>query len=102
MKSQRVVIPDDEGMEAELITPLSGPNYGAFAVVKRRWRKPIPAIVADAIANCQGLSDRLTRGMHMPDYEGVPHYKEVYNQLCRQTDEQLKALEAFAKIDWRE
>jgi hypothetical protein len=102
MRSQRVVRDDDEAMEAEVITPLSGPNYGPFARVKRRWRKPVPAIIADAIANCQGLSERLTRGMYTPGFDNVSHCKDVYQQLCRQTDEQLKALEAFAKIDWRE
>jgi hypothetical protein len=89
-------------MEAEVITPLSGPSYGAYSVARRRWKKPVPAIIADAVATCQGLSDRLTRGMHMPDYEDVLHYNEVYQQLTKANREQLKALEAFSKIAWRE
>jgi hypothetical protein len=93
---------DDEGMEAELITPLSGPNYGTFARVKRRWRKPVAAIIADAIANCQGLSARLERGMYTPGFDDAPRCEKVYHELCRKTEEQLKALEAFAKIAWRE
>jgi hypothetical protein len=98
MKSQSQRIRDP----AELVAPLSGPSYGAFSVARRRWRKPIPAVIADAIANCRAVSARLQRGMHMPDEEGKPHYEEVFNQLCRSTREQLKALEAFSAIEWRE
>jgi len=40
--------------------------------------------------------------MYMPDEEGKPHYQDIFNQLSRSTDQQLKALEAFSKINWRE
>jgi hypothetical protein len=99
---RRSVVPDDEGMEAELITPLSGPSYGPFAVVKRRWHKPVAAIVADAVSACQGLSDRLTRGVYAPDYEREDHYRQVYEKLRDTTRQQLAALEAFSKIEWSE
>ena len=89
-------------VEREVVAPLSGPCYGPFSVARRKWRKPLQAIIADAIANCRAVSVRLQRGMYMPDMEGKPHYWEVYQHLCRSTDQQLKALEAFAQIEWRE
>ena len=93
-RSQRVV------NDPELVAPLSGPSYGAYNIVKRRWRKPIPAIIADALANSRGLLSRLDRGMYMP--EDKPHYREAFNELYRRTQEQIKALETFSAIDWRE
>ena len=98
--TQRRIVHDPT--PGELVTPLSGPSYGAYSVVKRRWRKPIPAIIADAMGNCRAVLSRLERGMYMPDEEGKPHYQAVYNQLSECTRRQLKALEAFAAIEWRE
>ena len=88
----------------EVVTPLSGPahTFGPSGVAKVRWRKPLPAIIADAIANSRGLSARLQRGMYMPDEGGKPHYQEVFNALCETTRQQIKALEAFSAIEWRE
>jgi hypothetical protein len=85
-----------------VITPLSGPSYGAYSVVKRKWRKPLPAVIADAIANCIAVSARLDRGMYAPDCEMEAHYREIYDDLCRATRQQLEALNAFSQIDWRE
>jgi hypothetical protein len=95
-RSQRVV--DDD--LAELVAPLSGPSYGAYAKAKRCWRKPLPAIIADAMANSRALLSRLDRGMYMP--EDNPHYREAFNELYRRSNEQIKALEVFSAIDWRE
>jgi hypothetical protein len=95
-RSQRVV--DDD--LAELVAPLSGPSYGAYAIAKRRWHKPLGAILADALANSRALLSRLDRGMYMPDEQA--HYREAFNELYRRTREQIKALEAFSTIDWRE
>jgi hypothetical protein len=67
----------------------------------RNWRKPLPAIIADAIANNRAVIARLKQGMYGPDIENTDHYEEVFNKLCRSTNEQIKALEAFAAIDWR-
>ena len=85
-----------------VIAPLSGPSYGAYNVVKRRWRKPLPAVIADAVANCVAVSARLDHGMYAPDCEREAHYREIYNDLCRTTRQQLEALNAFSQIDWRE
>jgi hypothetical protein len=85
-----------------VVTPLSGPSYGAYSVSRRRWRKPLPAIIADALANSQGLLARLDRGLYMPDEEGRPHYQSVFNALAESTRQQIKALEAFSAIEWRE
>ena len=85
---------------AELVVPLSGPSYGAYAKAKRSWRKPLPAIIADAVANNRALLSRLDRGMYMPDEQAK--YREVFNELYWRTQEQIKALEAFSQIDWRE
>ena len=93
----------DLAIAPELVSPLSGPSYGPFNVARRRWRKPLPAIIADAIANGQGLAARLQRGMWMPpDLEKKARYEKIFHQLCRSTCEQLAALQAFAEIDWRE
>jgi hypothetical protein len=85
-----------------VVTPLSGPSYGAYNVVKRRWRKPLPAIIADALANSQAVLARLNRGMYAPDFEREAHYREIYDDLCCTTRQQLEALKAFSQIDWRE
>jgi hypothetical protein len=62
-RSQRVI--NDPG--PELVSPLSGPAYGAYSVAKRRWQKSIAAIIADGIANSRAVAARLERGMYMPD-----------------------------------
>jgi hypothetical protein len=85
-----------------VVTPLSGPSYGPFEVVKRRWRKPLPAMIADAIANSEALLTRLERGLYCPDEEGKTYYKECLIEVCKRTREQLTSLEAFCTIDWRE
>jgi hypothetical protein len=76
-RSARIV--DDPAPTAELVAPLSGPSYGAYSVARRRWRKPLPAIIADALTNNCAL-----------------------NELYRRTREQIAALETFAQIEWRE
>ena len=98
-QTQRRVMNDPGG---EVVYPLSGPSYGPFNVVKRVWRKPIPAVIADAIANSQAVIARLERGMHMPDEEGKPHYQAVFNTLLERSRLQLEALEAFSQIEWSE
>ena len=87
-RSQRVL--NDPG--PELVAPLSGPW--------RSWRKPLPAIIADTMANSRVLLSRLDRGMYMPDDDH--NYREIFNQLYWRTQEQVKALEAFSQIEWRE
>jgi hypothetical protein len=103
-RSQRRYRPlfEELAIEPELVTPLSGPSYGPFNIARRRWRKPLPAIIADAIANSQAVLARLQRGMHMPDLENKADYQAVYNAVCERTCAQLEALEAFAAIEWRE
>jgi hypothetical protein len=106
-KLERIKKPDGlqrrRDLDEGVVAPLSGPSYGPFNIAKRRWRKPLPAIIADAIVNCQGLSARLQRGMWMPpDLEKKARYEKIFHQLCRSTCEQLAALQAFAEIDWRE
>ena len=87
-----------------LVTPLSAPahTYGPSGVAKVRWRKPIPAIIADAMTNSRAVIARLERGMYMPDLEGQAHYKDVFDTLLERTRLQLEALEAFSQIEWRE
>jgi hypothetical protein len=95
---QRVV--DDP--EPELVAPLSGPSYGPFNVARRRWHKPLGAIVADAVANSQALLTRLERGVYCTDLEGKPYYQNCLTEVCKRTRQQLEALEAFSAIEWRE
>ena len=85
-----------------VITPLSGRDYGPYAVVKRKWRKPLPAVIADAIANSQEISARLSRGVYAPGREGEAHYRRIYDDLCQINRQQLEALKAFSQIAWRE
>ena len=87
---------------AELVAPLSGPSYGAYAKAKRRWHKPLAAVIADALANNQAIIARFKLGVYPPDSENRSHYEKAFDQLCRSTDEQIKALEAFSQIGWRE
>jgi len=86
--------------ECQLVLPLSGPSYGAYAKVKRSWRKPLCAIIADALLNSRAVLSRLDRGMYM--LEDNSHYRDAFNELYRRTQEQIDALEAFAQVDWRE
>ena len=95
-RSQRVINDPVPG----LVAPLSGPAYGAYNRAKRNWRKPLPAIMADAMSNSRALLSRLDRGMYMPDEQAK--YREVFNELYWRTQEQIKALEVFSQIDWRE
>jgi hypothetical protein len=97
-QSQRVV----RDPEAELVSPLSGPSYGAYSVAKRRWQKPIPAIIADALTNNRAIIARFKLGICPPTPENRSHYEEVFDQLCRCTDAQIAALEAFSQIKWSE
>ena len=85
-----------------VIAPLSGRDYGPFAVVKRKWRKPLPAVIADALTNSQEVLSRLNRDVYAPDFEAEAHYRQIYDDLRRTTREQLEALKAFSAIDWRE
>jgi hypothetical protein len=101
MNSRSARIVDDPAPTAELVAPLSGPSYGAYNIVKRRWRKPLPAIIADALVNNRAIIARLKLGIYGPDAENTPHYQQIFDQVCRCTSEQIKALEAFAAIDWR-
>jgi len=69
----------------EVVTPLSGPahTFGPSGVAKVRWRKPLPAIIADAIANSRGLSARLQRGMYMPDEGGKSFAEALERAIIR-------------------
>ena len=85
-----------------VVTPLSGLSYGPYNATRRRWRKPLPAVIADALINSQEVSARLSRGVYAPDREGEAHYREIYDNLCRTNRQQLEALKAFSQIAWRE
>jgi hypothetical protein len=86
--------------EPVVVTPLSGPCYGVYNVVRRSWRKPLPAIIADATTISRALLTRLDRGMYMPSEEDS--YRQAFNDLYQRTQEQIKALDRFSQIDWRE
>jgi len=88
--------------EGTVVCPLSGPSYGAYNVVKRNWRKPLPAVIADALANSQALLARLDRGMFAPDYEREAYYKAMFDELYQRTRDQIKTLERFSQIGWSE
>ena len=88
--------------ECQLVLPLSGPSYGAYATAKRRWRKPLDAILAQVVANSENLLVRLRLGVYAPSAELLPDAKDRFTDLWRATEAQLAAIEAFSEIDWSE
>ena len=97
-QSQRIRDPVDAAPEGEVVAPFLRPSYGPYSVARRKWRKPLQAVIADALANTLELSERLRRGIYGPD--DTP--KQVYDQMCQCTDAQLAALEAFSQFRWRD
>lgn len=69
---------------------------------RTRWRKPIAAIIADALASNRGLLERLRCGMHGPDMRHKEQYQVLFSGLYQATQEQIEALEVFAQVDWSE
>jgi hypothetical protein len=99
-QSQRIEDGEEDG---QLVLPLSGPNYGAFAVAKRRWRKPLDATLSQVVANSENLLVRLRLGVYAPPRaELLPDAQRRFTDLWRTTEAQLAAIEAFSEIDWRE
>jgi hypothetical protein len=90
---------EDDG---QLVLPLSGPSYGAYAIAKRRWRKPLDAILAQVVANSENLLVRLKLGVYAPSRDDLPEAKARFTDLWHATEAQLEAIEAFAEIEWRE
>jgi hypothetical protein len=87
---------------AELVSPLAGPSYGAYSIAKRRWQKPLAAVIADAIANNRAIITRLKLGVIPPDFDDTSHYRKIFDQLCASTVAQIAALEVFRTIEWSE
>jgi hypothetical protein len=88
--------------DSQLVLPLSGPSYGPFAIAKRRWRKPLCAILAQVVANSENLLIRLRIGVYAPGDGDVPEAKARFTELWRATEAQLAAIEAFQEVGWRE
>jgi hypothetical protein len=88
--------------DGQLVLPLSGPSYGPFAIAKRRWRKPLDAILSQVVANSENLLVRLKLGIYAPDRESLPEAHERFTDLWRATEAQLAAIEAFQEVAWRE
>jgi hypothetical protein len=88
--------------DGQLVLPLSGPSYGPFAIAKRRWRKPLDAILSQVVANSENLLVRLKLGIYAPDRESLPEAHDRFTELWRATEAQLEAIEAFQEVAWRE
>jgi hypothetical protein len=88
--------------ECQLVLPLSGPSYGPFAVAKRRWRKPLDAILSQVVANSENLLVRLRLGVVAPGSGDVDEARARFTVLWRATEAQLAAIEAFQEVGWRE
>lgn len=69
---------------------------------RTRWRKPLPAVIADALASNRGLLERLKHGVRGPDMRCKEQYQVLFNGLYQATQEQIEALEVFARVDWSE
>ena len=87
--------------ECQLVLPLSGPSYGAYAIAKRRWRKPLDAILSQVVANSENLLVRLRLGVVAPSGD-VDEARARFTVLWRATEAQLEAIEAFQEVGWRE
>jgi hypothetical protein len=99
MNSSTLRIEEDE---CQLVLPLSGPSYGPFAIAKRRWRKPLDAILSQVVANSENLLVRLRLGVYSPAEQDLAEAKARFTELWRATELQLAAIEAFQEIEWRE
>ena len=99
MKSQSQRVVEEDG---QLVLPLSGPSYGPFAVAKRRWHKPLDAILSQVVANSENLLVRLRLGVYAPAEGDLPEAKARFTDLWRATEQQLAAIEAFQEVGWRE
>ena len=70
---------------------------------RSRWQRPLPAILAEAMAvNC-GLLERLRVGVHgNQDWRNLEIYQAVFNELWEATKKQVEALEIFSRVEWSE
>jgi|SRR6516165_889694 hypothetical protein len=82
------------------------PDRGVLSVAEQRaltrWHKPLPAILAEALAVNQSLLDRLDVGVYGPNQESKEQYQIVLNGLYHATQQQQEALEIFGEVDWSE
>lgn len=69
---------------------------------RARWCKPLPAVIADALASNRGLLERLKPGVYGPDMKHKEQYQVLFDGLYQATQEQIEALEVFARVDWSE
>jgi hypothetical protein len=101
MSTQTKRIEEDDG---QLVLPLSGPSYGAYAIAKRRWRKPLDATLSQVVANSENLLVRLRLGVYAPGdgWCDLTEAKARFTELWRATEQQLAAIEAFQEVGWRE
>jgi len=67
---------------------------------RSRWQKPLAAIIANAKAVNVGLLDRLTIGVHGPDWKAPEIYQATFNELYEATKKQIEALEIFCRVEW--
>jgi hypothetical protein len=99
MSTQTKRVDEEDG---QLVLPLSGPSYGAYAVAIRRWRKPLDAILSQVVANSENLLVRLRLGVYAPAEGDLPEARARFTDLWRATEAQLAAIEAFQEVGWRE
>jgi hypothetical protein len=78
------------------------PAEAEVVTLPGNWRKPLPAILADALANSQALLARLDVGMFAPDFQNEAYYRATFRELRQATSNQIKAFEKFMQIGWSE
>ena len=81
---------------ASAVAPLSLPEQRARA----RWKPPVAPMIANALAVNRGLLERLKGGMYAPDRVHGEEYQVLFNGLFATTEQQIAALELFARVDW--
>ena len=98
--STQTIRKDEE--DSQLVLPLSAPSYGPFAVAKRRWRRPLDAILSQVVANSENLLVRLRLGVYAPAEGDLQEARDRFTDLWRITEAQLEAIEAFIEVGWRQ
>ena len=67
---------------------------------RSRWQRPLAAVLAGAMAENQGLLERLRVGVHGPDWNHEELYQATFNELWEATKKQVEALEIFSRVKW--
>lgn len=63
---------------------------------------PYPPLLPTPWPPNRGLLERLKPGVYGPDMKHKEQYQVLFDGLYQATQEQIEALEVFARVDWSE